>query len=110
MRNFVHNLLGEPLFEGDWIGMTDRQTPGKWLTWDGKEPPFLYWGKGQPKEQGGNCCAVDRDNMMFNMKCERPEMVLCQIKTDTLIKMEAEKYSTELSNFLSEFQDKKTGQ
>lgn len=115
MRDFVYNLMGQShqmLFHGNWLGLTDRQKPGQWLTWDGKEPPFLYWGKGEPNDQGGeeNCCVLAENNVMNNVPCGTPEFFYCQIKTDTLIKREAEKYSTKLSNFLSKFKDRKTGQ
>ena len=115
MRDFVYNLMGQShqmLFHGNWLGLTDRQKAGQWLTWDGKEPPFLFWGKGEPNDQGRqeNCCVLAENNVMNNVPCGTPEWFYCQIKTDTLIKREAEKYSTKLSNFLSKFEDRKTGQ
>ena len=38
MRNFIHSL--KPL--GSWLGLTDQAKNGTWLTWDGKEAPYLH--------------------------------------------------------------------
>ena len=80
MRNFVHNLMPA----GTWIGLTDQLKPGQWLTWDGKEAPFLYWRQGEPNEDRGreDCCLVGVDNVMNDAPCHAEAPFVCQIESD----------------------------
>jgi hypothetical protein len=46
-----------PLLDGDWMGLTDAATEGKWLTVHGELAPFLPWGTGEPAGGTDKNCA-----------------------------------------------------
>ena len=83
MRNFIHSL--KPL--GSWLGLTDQAKNGTWLTWDGKEAPYLHWDKGEPNNKGPpgwkeDCAVLERQNAMNDVPCSRDKSseFVCQIE------------------------------
>jgi cysteine-rich repeat protein len=39
-----------------WIGLTDVENEGEWLTVTGASAPFQYWGSGEPNNSHGGDC------------------------------------------------------
>ena len=88
MQVFVHCLMPA----GTWIGLTDKDEDGTWMTWDGKAAPYLHWGKGEPNNYGPtivpgrareDCAMLEDNNAMNDAICTGRKMsFVCQIADD----------------------------
>ena len=87
MCNFVLSL--KPA--GTWVGLTDQAKEGTWLTWDGKEAPYVPWAVGEPnniiysKEDNiyskEDCAYLKKTKEMNDVRCNRSTTdFVCQIK------------------------------
>jgi hypothetical protein len=63
-----------------WVGVTDAQTEGTFLTVKGDAETFLPWAPGQPNNTGNSdCVEADRSQHTYNDRtCGTPERAICE--------------------------------
>lgn len=68
----------EALFVGDksWIGISDRRTPGTFLTVTGRRPTFTYWAQNQPSMFP--CVQTGNLARWLSVPCDFPFFFLCE--------------------------------
>ncbi|XP_044316117.1 hepatic lectin-like [Drosophila rhopaloa] len=62
-----------------WVGITDREKEGEFVTASGNPPIFLTWNKGEPNNYGGNeNCVNIWNGIMNDIPCELQRYYICQ--------------------------------
>uniref|UniRef100_A0A668AGU4 C-type lectin domain-containing protein n=1 Tax=Myripristis murdjan TaxID=586833 RepID=A0A668AGU4_9TELE len=67
-----------------WIGLTDRETEGKWKWVDGTQLNTSYWGPGEPNSKGGrneDCGEIrfhDKKNSWNDEPCGNRNFWICE--------------------------------
>lgn len=63
-----------------WLGLSDAETEGTWLTARGSAPPYLHWDEGEPN--GGDdsdCARVEIDTGRWrDTPCSQEHQILCE--------------------------------
>ncbi|XP_036439660.1 CD209 antigen-like protein A [Colossoma macropomum] len=83
-QDFLANILVSIKSFIAWIGLTDRDTKGRWKWVDGSALTTGYWGDGEPNDTGEeDCVEFYPFNKKWNdRKCSAIEQWICEKRTE----------------------------